>query len=96
MIVGCRKRRPRTCGGAIGRRCAYARRAARQVPVPGGLNEQFRRAEIADAAAAVSVRGRETCVECGAVISAARRIAAPFAVRCIECQELLEAERYHR
>lgn len=52
--------------------------------------------EIADAAAAVSVRGRDTCVECGAAISAARRIAAPFAVRCIECQELLEAERYHR
>lgn len=51
--------------------------------------------EIADAAAAISVRGRDTCAECGAAISAARRIAAPFAVRCIECQELLETERYH-
>lgn len=52
--------------------------------------------EIADAAAAVSVHGRDTCAECGAMISPARRIAAPFAVRCIECQELLEAEKYHR
>lgn len=47
--------------------------------------------EVLDAA-----RGSELCTECGRPIPAARRAVAPFARRCVECQELLAAEKYHK
>ena len=51
---------------------------------------------IAAASSAVTCEGSDSCIDCGKPISAARRIVAPFARRCIECQELVEAEKYHR
>ena len=39
---------------------------------------------------AVSGPGREDCKDCGENIPPARRMAAPSAIRCIECQRLFE------
>lgn len=48
---------------------------------------------IATASAAVSAPGGEICVDCGAAIPPERRVAAPWAKRCFECQGFFEAER---
>lgn len=40
--------------------------------------------------ASVTGTGCEDCTDCGQVISAKRRAAAPFARRCITCQENFE------
>lgn len=52
--------------------------------------------EVAAASAAVSGRGSDTCLDCGSPISPERRAAAPFAVRCVECQAQHEHERWSR
>lgn len=56
------------------------------------LEQQERDALIAVASVSVRAHGADACVECGCVIPKARRIAAPFALRCIECQEAIERE----
>lgn len=48
---------------------------------------------IAAACAAVSAAGSDVCIDCGATIPTERRLAAPWAKRCIECQQFYEAER---
>ncbi|MBB3947233.1 phage/conjugal plasmid C-4 type zinc finger TraR family protein [Rhizobium skierniewicense] len=58
--------------------------------------EQERETSIAAASAAVSVRGALICQDCPSKISDERRAAAPFARRCIECQEFHEMEKRHR
>ncbi len=55
-----------------------------------------REAKIAEASAIVNQAGRDVCVECECQIPAARREAAPFAVRCVECQNLHKSERKSR
>lgn len=67
------------------------RLAARQAALDAALDDG-----IAAAGKAVSGNGSDACVECGRAIPAARRMVAPFATRCVGCQELIEAERYHR
>lgn len=47
---------------------------------------QERATGIATASKAVSRIGGTYCLDCGEQISAARRLAAPFAVRCLTCQ----------
>jgi phage/conjugal plasmid C-4 type zinc finger TraR family protein len=37
--------------------------------------------------------GSSTCEECGDEIGQARRVAAPWATRCVECQEMAERAR---
>ena len=46
------------------------------------------------ASAQVMAGGRTHCEDCGEEIELARREAAPFAVRCLECQQ--SAERGYR
>lgn len=48
--------------------------------------------------AVVEGAGAVECVDCGEEISAARRAAAPFATRCLACQNHAEqsARRYAR
>lgn len=58
--------------------------------------EQEREAAIQAARAILVTVGADTCVECDRPIPAGRRAAAPFAVRCIECQKIHEEEKYHR
>lgn len=58
--------------------------------------EQERETSIAAASAAVSLRGRMICQDCPSKISDERRAAAPFARRCIECQETYELEHRHK
>ena len=41
---------------------------------------------------ALSATGTERCIDCGDVISHARRSAAPFARRCTGCQCAIERE----
>ncbi|MBI1495385.1 TraR/DksA C4-type zinc finger protein [Halocynthiibacter styelae] len=44
----------------------------------------------------VEAEGTSECIDCGDEIEAARRAAAPFARRCIECQlDHEEVERGH-
>jgi RNA polymerase-binding transcription factor DksA len=40
--------------------------------------------------------GTEECVDCGCMISIARRRVYPSATRCLECQEMTEKEAYLR
>ena len=52
-----------------------------------------------DSAAARSSRvvnapGQPDCEDCGAQLSAARVMAAPFATRCIACQTAFEKKRH--
>lgn len=53
---------------------------------------QERAAGIARASAAVKEQGAETCADCGETIEAERRRAAPFATRCITCQQIFEKD----
>jgi phage/conjugal plasmid C-4 type zinc finger TraR family protein len=48
-------------------------------------------ARVAQVQGALMGQGSDQCEDCGAVIEAARRRAAPFAVRCVHCQA--DAER---
>jgi phage/conjugal plasmid C-4 type zinc finger TraR family protein len=48
-------------------------------------------ARVAQVQGALMGKGSDQCEDCGAVIEAARRRAAPFAVRCVHCQA--DAER---
>jgi len=52
--------------------------------------EQERDAAIATAHNTVGRIGSLVCVDCTEDIEEARRLAAPFAQRCIECQNLHE------
>ncbi len=59
------------------------------------------RAEAIDAAArVVAAAGRDDCLDCDAEIPLERRQAAPFATRCLSCQqdhELVQAhQRFNR
>jgi phage/conjugal plasmid C-4 type zinc finger TraR family protein len=58
--------------------------------------EQEREAAVDAARASLKTRGSFDCTECGRPIPEQRRRAAPFAVRCIECQTIHEQEKYHR
>ena len=51
---------------------------------------------IAAASSAVAGQGSKTGIDCDKPIPAARRLVAPWAVRWIECQEVIEAEKCHR
>lgn len=55
--------------------------------------EMERDAGIAVAAIALKQPGSTECIDCGDPISTKRRLAAPFACRCIDCQTLFEAEK---
>lgn len=54
------------------------------------LAEAERDAGINRAVAAVTGLGCVTCVDCGEAIEPARRAAAPWAVRCLCCQQEFE------
>jgi phage/conjugal plasmid C-4 type zinc finger TraR family protein len=58
--------------------------------------EQERDAGVADAGIALKQTGSTVCIACGEPISEERRLAAPFARRCIDCQTLHEAEKKSR
>jgi len=45
---------------------------------------------LGDIQAGISSEGSEFCVDCDEPIDEERRLAAPFARRCITCQEVLE------
>lgn len=48
---------------------------------------------VGDVQRALAGAGQADCVECGREIAPARRAAAPFAVRCVGCQNLKEGNR---
>ena len=45
------------------------------------------------ASATVAAHGSAVCRNCGEAIEPARRLAAPFAVRCLTCQQQAERGR---
>lgn len=53
---------------------------------------QERDAGIAKATAAVKQAGSDDCADCGETIDTERRKAAPFATRCITCQQIFEKD----
>jgi phage/conjugal plasmid C-4 type zinc finger TraR family protein len=55
------------------------------------VSARERAAAIARAAANVKSAGSDCCVDCGRPIPRERRLAAPFARRCFDCQ--IEMER---
>lgn len=60
-------------------------------PIDFDLAERLAQAErdagAARSSAMVSGRGSAVCHDCGEMIEEARRKAAPFAKRCLECQQ---------
>ncbi|EEY7036591.1 TraR/DksA family transcriptional regulator, partial [Escherichia coli] len=40
---------------------------------------------------AVDTPGRRVCADCGGEIPAARLVAVPDAIRCVNCQNIMEA-----
>ena len=54
---------------------------------------QERDQKLADAARLVAEQGQIDCADCGFEIPAKRRGAAPFAKRCLECQQAFERNR---
>jgi phage/conjugal plasmid C-4 type zinc finger TraR family protein len=54
--------------------------------------EQQTAARVAQVQGAVSGQGSDDCNDCGDPIDAARRQAAPFAVRCVRCQAAVERQ----
>lgn len=57
------------------------------------LAQAERDAGAARVSARVAGRGCAHCHDCGEHIEAARRRAAPFAVRCLSCQQISERRR---
>lgn len=54
------------------------------------LAEAERDAAVSRAVAGVTGVGSVLCIDCGEVIETARRAAAPWAVRCLHCQQEFE------
>lgn len=52
-----------------------------------------RDSSAARASRAVAGAGRADCQDCGERLTAARRQAAPFALRCLECQQAHEKRK---
>ncbi len=53
--------------------------------------EEGRRADaLGRSRSALAGAGKADCEDCGLAIPAARRLAAPSAIRCIHCQTLFE------
>lgn len=57
------------------------------------LSADERADAIAEAQRAVGGTGQDDCDECGELIPPDRRLAAPFATRCLACQQGLELHR---
>lgn len=58
----------------------------RQMEQAEALEESARAQGRANVARAMHGAGSDRCVGCGEAISSARRAAAPWAIRCINCQ----------
>lgn len=60
------------------------------------LADAERDAAVSRAVATISGLGRQSCIDCGHAIEPARRAAAPWAVRCIPCQQAFERAEMRR
>lgn len=49
-------------------------------------------ARVAQVQGALTGQGSDECEDCGQPIEPARRMAAPFAVRCVHCQAAAERQ----
>ena len=65
----------------------------RYLDMAEALAESNRTQAIAESQRAVQGAGQAECEGCGELIPPERRRAAPFAVRCISCQQAVEAHR---
>lgn len=66
-----------------------------QFEMAAQLAERDRAEAIAAARSQVNAQGSETCEDCDQLIPMERRLAAPFAVRCLDCQSANELARHH-
>lgn len=73
-----------------------ARVAADPVDRAGGMVEVERLSGIAVVRAQMQGAGQDDCEDCGCQIPAARRAAAPWAIRCAPCQEIEDQKGRHR
>lgn len=64
-----------------------------QLDIASELEESERAHGAAMVRAALQSQGANECHDCGDAIPPERRKAAPWAVRCVYCQEALEAGR---
>lgn len=68
-------------------------RPADQLDIASDLEESERAHGTAMVRAALQAHGADECHECGDTIPADRRKAAPWATRCVYCQEVSEVGR---
>ena len=73
-----------------------ARTAADPVDRAGGMVEAERLSGIATVCARLQGEGQDDCQVCGCDIPAARRAAAPWAIRCAPCQGIEDEKGRHR
>lgn len=66
-----------------------------QFEMASALAERDRADAIAAARSQVAAQGSESCEDCEELIPMERRLAAPFAVRCLDCQAANELARHH-
>lgn len=59
------------------------------------LAERDRAEAIAAAHRVIEAQGRADCEECDTPIPHERRLAAPFATRCLDCQQAQELAQHH-
>lgn len=64
-----------------------------QLDIASELEESERAHGTAMVRAALQAQGADECHDCGGTIPPERRKAAPWATRCVYCQEALEAGR---
>ena len=72
-----------------------ARVAADPVDRAGGMVEVERLSGVAAVLAQMQGAGQDDCEDCGCQIPAARRAAAPWAIRCAPCQEIEDQKGRH-
>lgn len=68
-------------------------RPADQLDIASELEESERANGVAIVRTALESQGADECHDCGDTIPEARRKAAPWAVRCVYCQEVSEVGR---
>lgn len=57
------------------------------IDIAGDTELKYRDAAVYKSRGNVDLRGRDYCLSCGSFICRERKLVAPFALRCTDCQD---------